>query len=87
MLGHWPTSGGSTTIAAPCSPGPRRLESTIRATSSTLSEEECLRALVATGVSIARVVRSLSMASAADEKKSTPQQEKMKVCSLRKDQP
>jgi hypothetical protein len=39
-----------------------------------------LRALVATGVSIARVVRSLSMASAADEKKSTPQQEKMKVC-------
>ena len=27
MLGHWPTSGGSTTIAAPCSPVPRRLES------------------------------------------------------------
>ena len=24
---HWPTSGGSTTIAAPCSPAPRRLES------------------------------------------------------------
>jgi mannose/fructose-specific phosphotransferase system component IIA len=66
---------------------PRRLEPTIRAASSTLSEEECMRALVVTGVSIALVVRSLSMASAADEKKSTPQQEKMKVCNLRKDQP
>ncbi len=39
-----------------------------------------MRALAAIAVSIALVVGSLSMASAADEKKSTPQQEKMKVC-------
>ena len=39
-----------------------------------------MRALVATGVSIALVVGSLSMASAADDKKLTPQQEKMKAC-------
>ena len=39
-----------------------------------------MRALVATAVSFALVVGSLSMASAADDKKLTPQQEKMKAC-------
>jgi hypothetical protein len=45
-----------------------------------LSEEEWMRALVVTAVSLALVVGSLSMASAADDKKLTPQQEKMKAC-------
>jgi hypothetical protein len=39
-----------------------------------------MRILVATAVSVAFVFGSLSMVSAADEKKPTAQQEKMKAC-------
>jgi psiF repeat-containing protein len=39
-----------------------------------------MRLLVATAVSVALVFGSLSMVSAADEKKPTAQQEKMKAC-------
>jgi len=39
-----------------------------------------MRAFLATAVSIALVFGSLSMVSAADEKKPNPQQERMKAC-------
>ena len=47
---------------------------------SHISEDERMRILVATAVSVALVFGSLSMVSAAEEKKPTAQQEKMKAC-------
>jgi psiF repeat-containing protein len=57
-----------------------RLVSRIASRLPTLIEEGFMRPVLAIAVAVSLAAGTLSMASAADEKKANPQQERMKAC-------